>query len=102
MSVFDAFQDCTKSVPSELLPHLLSNVVLTGGSSSFPGFDSRFYSEIQASSGQRIRMVHCPDPSFLVRGLQNFCNSTDFQKNVISKKIYEEFGSLSLISMMNI
>lgn len=92
--------------PLDLRPELWSNIVLSGGSSLFPGFADRLQTEIRTlcrpttdfpchySLGQSARVV-----SFADRHLQTFIGGSmlaslpNFPLKCISKQQYDEFGS---------
>lgn len=48
MGIPETIMDCLKACEQETWPHLLSNIVLTGGSSKFPGFRERILKEVRA------------------------------------------------------
>jgi actin-related protein len=81
---------------------LLNNILLTGGSSAFPGFIKRFESEVRSGLENSIKIYHSTDPGLFTLALRDFANSKSFVKNSISKKVYEEFGSFALTKMLNL
>ena len=102
MSVVEAFLDSVHSISPELKPLLLKNIVLTGGSSAFQGFASRFMSEAQSGVLLPLTIRHSLDTSLYIHSLQSFAESYSFFKNSIQKKVYEEFGSYALTSILNL
>lgn len=102
MSVVDAFLNCVSCIPQSLKNDMLGNVVVTGGSSLFEGFGERFHSEVQSNLSENIKTVHVTDKSFYLNTLNQFVSSSHYETHQISKKIYEEYGSVSLIKMLNI
>lgn len=48
MGIADAIIDCLKACEVEAWPHLLSNIILTGGSSKFHGMQNRVLKEVQS------------------------------------------------------
>lgn len=48
MGIPEAIMDSLKACDKEAWPFLLSNIVLTGGSTKFPGFKERVYKEIRS------------------------------------------------------
>lgn len=48
MGIPEAIIDCLKACEEETWPHLLSNIVLTGGNAKFPGFRDRVFKEVRS------------------------------------------------------
>lgn len=48
MGIPEAIIDCLKACEEEAWPHLLSNIILTGGSAKFPGFQERIFKEVRS------------------------------------------------------
>ena len=48
MGIPEAIMDSLKACESEVWPHLLSNIILTGGNTKFPGFRDRVFSDIRS------------------------------------------------------
>lgn len=48
MGIPEAIMDSVKSCSEETWPHLLSNIILTGGNAKFPGFRDRVYKEVRS------------------------------------------------------
>lgn len=83
----------------DLRKSLLSNVVLSGGSTMFPGFSERLAKELRASapaaSQAGIRVLHSKDQKNAVwTGGQVFANLRDMQEDQwMSLEDYEEYGA---------
>jgi actin-related protein 6 len=62
MGIPEAIMDCLKACEEETWPHLLANIVLTGGSSKFSGLQDRVLKEVRslAPVDYTIR-VHLPE-----------------------------------------
>lgn len=86
------------NVDVDLKPHLLANVVVTGGSSLFPGFNDRLNMELQmAFSGLRVKM-HSPGNLAERRfgswiGGSILASLGTFHQMWISRKEFEEHGA---------
>lgn len=62
MGIPEAIIDCLKDCDKETWPHLLSNIVLTGGNAKFPGFRDRIFKEVRSLAPQELCVkVTCPD-----------------------------------------
>jgi len=58
VSIHQLALDATNECDVELRPQLLSNIVVTGGNTLFPGFIDRLTQELSASAhGQRIKLT---------------------------------------------
>jgi actin-related protein len=95
--------DSVKSLPDELQAVVLRDVVLTGGSSLFPGLFDRFVSEVTQNfdSDIKIGFRHEKSPNFYLDSMSRASISNDFQNQVITKKTYEEYGSYALVRALN-
>lgn len=47
MGVSEAIMDCLTNCPEAAWPHLLNNIILTGGSVKFPGFKDKVFNEVR-------------------------------------------------------
>ncbi|KAI9670235.1 MAG: NuA4 histone acetyltransferase subunit [Alyxoria varia] len=87
------------AIDTDIKPHCLYNVVVTGGSSLFYGLNDRVFSEVQAMyQGSRIRL-HSPG-NLVERKYASWVGGSilaslgTFHQMWISKKEYEEQGSM--------
>ena len=48
MGIPEAIIDCLKACDEDAWPHLLSNIILTGGSTMFPGFRDRVFKDVRS------------------------------------------------------
>ncbi|KAJ1971893.1 NuA4 histone acetyltransferase subunit [Dimargaris xerosporica] len=82
----------------DLRPHLLTNVVLTGGTTLFPGFADRVNFELQTlAAGQRIK-IHAPGNSIERKygtwiGGSILSSLGSFHQLWISRQEYQESGA---------
>ncbi|KAK6627362.1 hypothetical protein RUM44_009839 [Polyplax serrata] len=83
------------SCPPETHPHLFSNIVVTGGSTLFPGFRDRVEKEIRALAPDHfdVRVTMPEDPiQYAWKGGALLANSESFSEMTVSRKDYEEKG----------
>ncbi|UYV77131.1 ACTR6 [Cordylochernes scorpioides] len=76
-------------------PYLLSNIVLTGGCCSFPGFKERLETDVRALAPDIYEIqVTLPDNplSYAWSGGRALSKSPQFQKVLVTKSQYEENG----------
>ncbi|KAG8229237.1 hypothetical protein J437_LFUL007923 [Ladona fulva] len=74
---------------------LMTNVILSGGSTMFPGFAERLVAELKTLSpaGANVKVVAPPDRKYAVWiGGSMLASLSTFMKIVISKKEYDECG----------
>ena len=76
---------------------LYANIVLSGGSTLYPGFNDRMHQEMMAlpgsRSGRRIKIVSPPERKFSVWiGGSILASLSTFQNMWISKQEYDESG----------
>lgn len=90
-------QSSLSQVDVDLRPHLVGNVVITGGSSLYQGFPERLSQEVQAIyPGMRVR-IHAP-PQAVERKFASWIGGSilaslgTFHQMWISRKEYEEHG----------
>lgn len=56
MGIPECIIDSVKACEEEVWPHLLSNIVLTGGNSKFPGFQERIFKELRSLSPDEFQI----------------------------------------------
>ncbi|KAJ1928245.1 NuA4 histone acetyltransferase subunit [Tieghemiomyces parasiticus] len=90
--------NCINACDVDMRPHLFSNVILTGGSTLFPGFADRVNFELQhLAPGSRIR-IHAPG-STVERKFSTWLGGSilsslgTFHQLWISKQEYQESGA---------
>ncbi len=74
---------------------LYGNIVLSGGSTMYPGFDDRMQKEITnlAPSSMEIKIVAPPERKYSTWiGGSMLASSSTFQQSWISKQEYDESG----------
>ena len=91
-----------QSLPEEIRPHLYSNIVLIGGCAMFPNYRERIEQDIRAMANYLYEVnVYLPnDPvAEAWQGAKSLVNSgVDYTKRAVSRKEYEEKGSLTIIT----
>lgn len=74
---------------------MCENIYVTGGSASFSNIENRIKTELQAlrPTGTPINVIKANNPSLDAwKGMKDWARSPFFQKSLLSKKVYEEFG----------
>ncbi len=77
---------------------LYRDIVISGGSTMFPGFAERFTRKIEALAPRaRIRVTAPPNRNYLVWiGGSILASLTTFQKMWITREMYDEFGPAAI------
>ncbi|XP_070580858.1 actin-1-like [Ptychodera flava] len=91
-TVHDSIMECDLDIRRELY----SNIVLSGGTSMFHGFEDRLHKEITslAPSGVDIKIVAPPERKYSVwMGGSILASLNTFQKMWVTKKEYDEYGA---------
>ena len=94
--VAEAVVQAVESTHPSLAPLLYSNVILSGGGASCPGFASRFLSELRPMVPDDCEVgVYSPDnPSLMAwEGMSLYCMSGQYSSVAVTKEEYEEQGA---------
>ena len=96
---FDIINKCGMSMISDLY----SSIILSGGNSMFKGFPERFKKEITNLAPEKmkevIKVIASPERKYFSWiGASVFSNLTTFEKVLITKSDYEEYGASSIIA----
>ncbi|XP_077528758.1 actin-related protein 6-like [Haemaphysalis longicornis] len=95
MGIPEAVHHVVDTLPKEMRPHMLKNVLLTGGNACFPGFGERVYTELRSQCPEIFEVnVTAPDNPITYAwhgGVMAF-QDPDMSKLIITKKQYEENG----------
>ncbi|KAL7722352.1 actin-like [Entamoeba marina] len=82
---------CDKSIRNELF----NNIVICGGSTMFPGFETRFEKEINNYTLNK-NQVHVEAPinrnNLSWKGASKFSTTPIFEEKSLTKNEYEEYG----------
>lgn len=93
----ETIMNSIRAMPEDIQSLLLANVVLTGGTSKFPGFKDRLTTELRsfAPQGNLLRVAMPDDPiSYAWQGGCNLGVRDDMlAKAYVTKKDYEEHGA---------
>lgn len=86
-----------------MISDLYSSIILSGGNSMFKGFPERFKKEITNLAPEKmkevIKVIASPERKYLSWiGASVFSNLTTFEKVLITKSGYEEYGASSIIA----
>ncbi|NXY18240.1 ACL10 protein, partial [Atrichornis clamosus] len=86
-----------QTVPDHARRHMLGNIVLSGGSSMFPGFPERMCLELNVLSqgtGVRVEVLANPERSMAAwAGGSMAASLTSFQHTWMTKGEYQEYGA---------
>ena len=80
----------------DIRKELYSNIILSGGSTMFPGFDDRMQKEMLflAPSSLKIKIIAPPERKYSVwMGGSIVASLPSFKQKCISRKEYDEFGA---------
>ena len=82
---------------------LLRNIVVSGGVSNTKGLVERLRKELRENLPQKMLfgLKHEPDINFYMNKMLNLAQSVYFADLVISRKMYEEYGSYALCQTLN-
>lgn len=95
MGISEAIIDCLKACEEEAWPHLLSNIVLTGGSSKFPGMENRLSKEVKSLAPAEFEInVFLPENpiTYAWEGGSLLSNDPGYSSLVVKREEYEEEG----------
>ncbi|KAL7719712.1 actin [Entamoeba marina] len=90
-TTFNSIMACDKSIRNELF----NNIVICGGSTMFPGFETRFEKEIN-NYPLNQNQVHVEAPinrnNLSWKGASKFSTTSIFEEKSLTKNEYEEYG----------
>lgn len=95
MGIPEAIMDCLKACDEETWPHLLSNIVLTGGNAKFPGFRERIFKEVRSLAPAEYTInVHLPENpiTYAWHGGKTLSKDSMFANLLVTREDYEEEG----------
>ncbi|MHA1338446.1 MAG: hypothetical protein ACTSRZ_01810 [Promethearchaeota archaeon] len=95
----DAIFNTIKACDVDLRKHLLSKIILTGGTAKMPGLKERLTKEIQEQqdASVKVKIITFPEPIYVDWIGASILGSTIFAKNLwISKKEYKELGAAAI------
>ncbi|KAM7298367.1 actin-related protein 6 [Ixodes scapularis] len=96
MGIPEALLHVVSGLPKDVGPHMLKNVLLTGGNACFPDFGERVYKELRSLCPEVFEVnVTAPDNPITYAwegGVMAF-QDADMTKQVVTKKQYEEHGT---------
>ncbi|GAB0136774.1 Actin- protein 6 [Epichloe bromicola] len=93
----DLIQQSLQGLPIGLWPGLLANIVVVGGNTLFEGFIQRLQREVvqRVPDDCVVRVARPADPiTSTWYGAANLANHMDIEKLAVTKKEYEELGSI--------
>lgn len=95
MGIPEAIMDCLKACDEETWPHLLSNIILTGGNAKFPGFQERIYKEVRSLAPAEYAInVYLPENPIMYawHGGKTLSKDPIFSSLLVTREDYEEEG----------
>lgn len=95
MGIPEAIIDCLKACEEETWPHLLSNIVLTGGNAMFAGIRDRVYKEVRslAPFDYAINVLLPENPiTYAWHGGKALSKDPVFPSLLVTREEYEEEG----------
>lgn len=101
--ISELFLESLTSVHPDIQKLLLKNVLVCGGLSKIPGLLERLADELRENlpHDMMFQLNHQPDELFYTNKMAEFVKSDLFSSNVISKKMYEEYGSLAICHIID-
>lgn len=94
--IHQATMDCIQGCEIDIRRDLLKNIVLSGGTTMFPGIDTRLASEIKALAPQSVdvKVVASPQRRYIVWiGASIVAQLSSFENTLIWKSEYDEMGA---------
>lgn len=67
MGIPEAIMDSVKACSEDMWPHLLSNIILIGGNTKFPGFRDRIYKEVRSLAPAEYAINVFLPPKYIIR-----------------------------------
>ncbi|KAK3578879.1 hypothetical protein CHS0354_010239 [Potamilus streckersoni] len=95
MGIAEALMLSVESTSKEMQPHLLGNILLTGGNCYLPGFEERFYMAVRSMAPTEfdISMTLPKNPvTYAWEGGVQLANDKDFEKMLVTREQFEEYG----------
>ncbi|XP_011298053.1 actin-related protein 6 [Fopius arisanus] len=95
MGIPEAIVDSIKACEEETWPHLLANIVLTGGNCKFSGFHERVYKDLRSLSPDEFKInVNFPEnpESYAWEGGKLFAGDSSMKTFLSTREEYEEEG----------
>ncbi|KAL7306052.1 hypothetical protein TKK_0001514 [Trichogramma kaykai] len=95
MGIPEAVMDSIKVCEEETWPHLLANIVLTGGCAKFPGFRERLLKDVRSLAPEEYKInIHLPENpiTYAWEGGSLLANDSNYSSLVVKKEEYEEEG----------
>ncbi|KAL1517511.1 hypothetical protein ABEB36_001266 [Hypothenemus hampei] len=104
MGIAEAVVKSIMSCPIEQRESLSKSIILIGGNCKFPGFKERMYAELRSLLPDKWHVnVFQPDDAatYSWKGGNALLKSQDFRNNVVTKKDYDELGSMIIQERFN-
>ena len=97
--ISELFFESLSIINPELIPLLTKDIIITGQTAKFPGFVERLKKDIYSGLDNmlNINIRWEKDTNFYVKNLQKVNYFDDFESMVITKKTFDEYGSLAIV-----
>ncbi|KAK7503270.1 hypothetical protein BaRGS_00005535 [Batillaria attramentaria] len=95
MGIPEAITHVLSKVDEELHPHLLTNIVLTGGNCHLPGFQDRVYQGVRSLASDEYDVATFLPPNPMTYAWEGGCllsQDPQFHKMVLTRQDYDEQG----------
>lgn len=95
LGIHEATAQCVQKCDIDLRRQLLSNIILSGGTTMFPGIAERLTAEIKALFPQKVdvKVIASPQRRYLVwMGAAIVANLSSFHQMLVWKSDYDEIG----------
>lgn len=105
MGIAEAIIHSINGTPPELHPHLYQNIVLTGGNCCIPGFKERLYKEVRSLAPDEFDLeVHLPENpiTYAWQGGILLPQLNDFSQMVVTRQLYDEYGTNICLEMFDV
>ncbi|XP_034935452.1 actin-related protein 6 isoform X2 [Chelonus insularis] len=105
MGIPEAIMNSVKSCEEEHWPHLLANIVLTGGNTKFPGFKERLYNNLRSLAPDELLInVTLPNKpeTYAWEGGKILTNDSALNFMLLTREEYEENGPNMLIERFSV
>ncbi|KAI8752843.1 actin-related protein 6-like isoform X1 [Biomphalaria glabrata] len=105
MGLSESIMHCMTLVDKELVPHLLNNIVLTGGNALLPGFQDRIFQDVRSMASDDYDVGISTPTNPLTYAWQSGCDlalDPIFPSMCVSRHDYEEHGHVACINKFNV
>uniref|UniRef100_A0A0B7ADF2 Actin-related protein 6 n=1 Tax=Arion vulgaris TaxID=1028688 RepID=A0A0B7ADF2_9EUPU len=105
MGISESIMHSLTLVEKELVPHLLNNIVLTGGNAFLPGFQDRVFMDVRSLANDDMDVSVSTPKNPLTYAWQSGCDISrdpSFPSMCVSRQEYEEYGHSLCVSKFSV